>query len=214
MKIVKGNKILDLNEAELKQILNYYKYVCLDLGTGDGRFVYENAKKFPNRLFIGVDPSQKQLEIYSKKAAKNRLSNTLFVPGSIEHLPAELVGTTDELSIILPWGTLLKNIVSPSQESTVNLYRLLKQRGQLRIILGYAPENEPSETRRLELPKISIDLLKEKALPIFESVGFRLGELTIVPKNFLKTLPTTWGKKLTFGMYRPIYKMILFKEVL
>ena len=47
----------------------------IDLGTGDGRFVFKSAQANPNNLYIGIDPSEKQLQAYSKKINTNRLEN-------------------------------------------------------------------------------------------------------------------------------------------
>lgn len=86
MKAVRGNNLETLS-FPLKQVLKDFESVNVDIGTGDGRYVYKKASENPRKYYIGVDPSQKQLSVYSKKAVKNKLNNCMFVIGSIEVIP-------------------------------------------------------------------------------------------------------------------------------
>jgi 16S rRNA (adenine(1408)-N(1))-methyltransferase len=202
--IVKGNKILEINEEELNKIKGLFKKTVLDLGTGDGRFVYENALLDPTTLFIGIDPSQTQLKEYSKKAQKKKLANALFLTGSIEIMPEGLRDTADLVYVILPWGTLLQGLVKPSSKTILSLKNLLKTGGKLEVILGYTEENEPSETKRLDLPEINKNLVYSRIIPVFEKEGFKFEEYLDLDKNALTKYKTTWSKKLVFGKERPL----------
>ncbi len=206
MKEIRGNKIIEISEIDI----SCYKKAILDLGTGDGRFVFENAKKNPDTLYVGVDPSQKQLEIYSKKAVKNRKNNARFILGSIEMLPDELNGKFDEVFITLPWGTLLKTLVNPTQENVEKIKYLFKPNSAdtlLQIIFGYAPDLEPSETIRLNMPGINEFYIKENIIPSFFKVGFECLEVHKMDKNDLTNIETTWGKRLRFGEDRTFYRL-------
>jgi len=37
--------------------------VIIDIGTGDGRFVYQSARRNPNKFYIGIDPVRDKSEI-------------------------------------------------------------------------------------------------------------------------------------------------------
>jgi 16S rRNA (adenine(1408)-N(1))-methyltransferase len=211
MRCVKGNKIIELKGPEVSQLLSRFLKVVIDLGTGDGRFVYKNASNTKDTLFIGIDPSEKQLEIYSKKANRNKIENALFVVGSVEILSDELLNVADELFINLPWGTLLEFVAKPTPEKTLNLIRLLKPNGKLEITFGYALEAEPSETARIELPEINENYVRTKIIPEFEKT-FKLMNFHVLDKEDLKRIETTWGKKLSFGNNRPMFKLV-FKKI-
>ena len=111
MKIVIGNKKSELSKTDLENLTKKFDKTALDIGTGDGRFIYEKAIKNPKNLYIGIDPAENQLKIYSKKANRKKLQNAIFAIGSIENLPPELLSSIDELYINLPWGTLLEKMV-------------------------------------------------------------------------------------------------------
>ena len=95
---------------------NLTRGVIVDIGTGDGRFVYQGAKENPGRFYIGIDPNAKPLEKVSMKAtrkpAKGGARNVLFVQASVEDLPNELNNVADEIHIHFPWGSLLRSVAT------------------------------------------------------------------------------------------------------
>lgn len=208
MRLVVGNKINEIDKSALQEITSKFDRVEVDLGTGDGRFVYQNALKNPNTLFIGIDPAEKQLEIYSKKALRKKLGNALFVVGSFEIIPEELKGVTNKVYIILPWGTLLENLVKPTYESIKKLSDLLQKDGEIEITFGYAPELEPHETKRLNLPEINKTLIEKDIIPRFEKYGYHLKAFSTLEKSQLSRVETTWAKRLKYSGDRNIFKLV------
>jgi len=212
MIVVLGNKRVEMSRENFEKTLEKYKSVELDIGTGDGRFVYKNAIINSSTLFVGIDPAEKQLEIYSKKAVRKKLTNTLFVISSVENIPSELFGTATKIHITLPWGTLLENIVKPNDKFLQTLKNLLGKTGDLEIIFGYIPELEPSETKRLSLPDIDENFIKISVIQAFEDFNFHLVNMNELSKKDVGNLETTWAKKLRFGRDRRIYKLAFSKQ--
>lgn len=212
MQIIKGNKTEKITKNELDTLSRSYNSVIVDLGTGDGRFIYKLAIDNPNNFYIGIDPSAKQLEIYSKEANKKRLENIIFSVGSIEIIPEEIFGIADYLYINLPWGSLLENIVNPTKEGINTLAKILKNEGILEITLGYHDEAEPGETERLNLPPLDEDLVKETIYPAFGAfANLELEKYKQLKKSDLKGFDTSWAKKLSFGSDRPLYRLVFKK---
>lgn len=207
MLIVKGNKKQNITKEEMLKKTLQFKSTHIDFGTGDGRYVYKKALKNPDTFYIGVDPSAKQLEIYSKKANKDKLENVLFVVGSIEVFPQEIIGVANSLSVILPWGSLLKQIVNADFESIKKLCSCVKKPGEIEIILGYHKELEPSEVARLELQELNEDYIKQNLIPVFFNLGYTDVSVSQMQKQVLQDFETTWSKKLTFGQDRPIFRI-------
>ena len=211
MKIVQGNKKLDLSKKDFLGLIITYKRVFLDIGTGDGRFVYKSALNNKENFHIGLDPVSSQFKEYSKKAVRKKLHNILFVVGSAENMPKKLYQSIDEVFIIMPWGTLLQNLVLPSREFVNTLAKLVKPGGKLTIILGYSPEFEPSETKRLNLPKLSKNHLKDNLVKSLKSAGFKNSRIKQIDKDGLKALESTWSKKLAYGNIREMYELTMEK---
>ena len=127
MELIVGNKSSEISRDELMELISEYEKVYFDLGTGDGRYVYKNAQQNPNEFYIGVDPSQRQLREYSKKAVRSNTKNCLFVLGSVEVFPNELFGLADSITIILHWGTLLQVLAEPNETAIKRIRDMYKK---------------------------------------------------------------------------------------
>ena len=76
--------------------------IVIDIGTGDGLFVYQCARANPNKFFIGIDANPRPLEKVSEKINRNPekggLPNVLFLKGCSDSIgmvePRDLVGET------------------------------------------------------------------------------------------------------------------------
>ncbi|MBN1162540.1 class I SAM-dependent methyltransferase [Patescibacteria group bacterium] len=190
-----------------------FGHVIIDLGTGDGRFVYKHALKNPQNLYIGIDPSEKQLQTYKKKINRKKLKNALFFAGSLEVLPKDFNYIANELHIVLPWGSLLMYIVKPEKEMIEKLSGLIKLGGTLVVVLGYSDKFEPKEVARLEIPEIDETLIDNTISLKFEEFGrLELKQRSTLKLNELKEIESTWSKKLSFGKNRPIYKLVFVKH--
>jgi len=209
MWIVKGNKKIQTGQKEFNGLTKGFETVIVDLGTGDGGFVYKNALENPKSFYIGIDPAEKQLKIYSKKAVRKKLKNVLFVVGSVEQIPNELNGRADYVYINFPWGTLLETVAKPIEENVNNIKGILKPEGQLEIVFGYSLELEPSETERLELPEIDTDYIRAVVVPSFKIAGFELKDLEEFDNNEEK-LETTWNRRV--GKEKREFFKIVFQE--
>jgi 16S rRNA (adenine(1408)-N(1))-methyltransferase len=212
MKIVKGNNLIELTKEEFKKLREHFECTHIDIGTGDGRFIYKSALRNKKTLFIGIDPSQKQIEIYSKKSCKKRLSNTLFVLSSIEQLPTELFGIADYVQIWFPWGTLLEYIAKPDLNMVYKITNLLKNNGQLEIVFGYDEKLEPAATKKHNLEQLDTLTVNEKIAAAFKYSSVKITRLKELKKAELRKRESTWGKRLSYGKDRPVY-MMQFKKI-
>ena len=220
MKVVKGNKIEEFTVEQSLTYIEGFSRVHLDIGAGDGRYVYKEAmlsvaeEKKSNTLFIALEPVSKQLEEYSKKSKKAKLSNCLFVVGSLDNIPVELEHRINSISILFPWGSLLQNVVFP-EELLIPVISNVARNGRLflTIVFGYAPEAEPSEMRRFGLEDISLNSLYEKIIPRYIKNGFKVECVRQNSREDLKKYESTWSKRLAFGQSRPVFTLDLLLQL-
>jgi 16S rRNA (adenine(1408)-N(1))-methyltransferase len=210
MRVIKGNKDLEMGQEDFKKLVDGYKRLEIDLGTGDGRYVFKKAHEDAKTLYLGIDPAAKQLKKYSRKAVRQGVENALFVVGSAEDLPNIPEGRANKLNIILPWGSLLDYVANFDSEIVGKIKKLVKPGGRLRIIFGYAPEREPSETERLNLEKLNETYIKEKLIPLYAENGFELEEYKELDQAELGQIETSWSRKLSYGQPRPMF-LLKFK---
>jgi 16S rRNA (adenine(1408)-N(1))-methyltransferase len=186
--------------------------VVIDLGTGDGLFVYQSARENPNRFYIGIDPNPRGLEKLSekihRKPAKGGLPNVLFVQSAIEDLPAELDGVADEVHVHFPWGSLLRAVATGEPSALAGLRRICAPGALLEIVIGIDPERDRSEIDRLDLPALSTEYLDSAVAPRYREAGFEVLELGTLSPSEWPHLRTSWAKRLSGGARRSVFYLV------
>jgi 16S rRNA (adenine(1408)-N(1))-methyltransferase len=186
--------------------------VIVDIGTGDGRFVYQCARLDPTKFFIGVDANPKALEKISekiyRKPAKGGLPNVLFLQAAVESLPEELDGVADEIHIHFPWGSLLRAVVAGDAEILSGLRRICAPHCLLEIIIGLDPQRDRAQIERLGLPALSEEYLKAVLVPRYEAEGFEVLERGELSHFEWSELQTSWARKLQGNTGREVFYLI------
>jgi 16S rRNA (adenine(1408)-N(1))-methyltransferase len=183
--------------------------IIVDIGTGDGEFVYTLARGNPGRFIIGLDPSRQGLENTSariyKKPEKGGLSNALFVLGSVEALPEELDGLANQVYINFPWAGLLKGLLLGDAVVWGALKRLCQPGAFIDVLFSYEKTAEENEFIKAGLPDIDLEYLRGVTAPRIEKSGFKVLEIKCFGAEEIKRYPSTWAKKLSFGRDRKYY---------
>lgn len=186
--------------------------VVVDIGTGDGRFVYRLAQANPAKFYIGIDANAKPLEKISTKAtrkpAKGGLANILFVQAAVENLPAELDGAADEIHIHFPWGSLLRAVMTGDESVLQSLRRICAPGCLIEIVTGIDQERDKSEIERLGLPQLSFDYLENVLIPKYQAAGFEILEQGILPVSDWSKLETSWARQLQGNTNRKVVYLI------
>lgn len=184
----------------------------MDIGTGDGRFVYQSARLNPSKFFIGIDANPKALEKISekiyRKPAKGGLPNVLFVQAAVENLPAELDGLADEIHIHFPWGSLLRAVAVGEPEVLRHLRRICAPGCLLEIVIGLDPERDHSEIERLGLPALSNRYLETVLIHRYHAAGFDVLEKGALSQADWSHLQTSWARKLSGNTDREVVYLI------
>jgi len=190
--------------------------VIVDIGTGDGEFVYSVAKEYPDRFVIGIDPHHKGLEKTSariyRKPAKGGVANALYVLGNVGALPEELNGIANQVFINFPWAGLLKGIVLAEDDTWNPIKRICKKGAFIDILFGYDKDYDENELERLNLPALSTPYIKNVMTPRLEKQGLKVLETRSVASKEIRDYPSSWAKKLGFGRNRKYYYLRLLVE--
>jgi 16S rRNA (adenine(1408)-N(1))-methyltransferase len=186
METIYGKRTYDLDSYALAARLTGYRAIHLDLGTGDGRFVSHVAQGDPGSFVIGVDACREQLRDASRRAPRN----VLFVIANALDLPRELHGLATHMTINFPWGSLLRGLTD----------------GDPRLMDGLRAVSHPSATIELRLNGGALAevgrSLEDGALAATQSLthaGFRVARPVLLDSAALRSIPTTWAKRLAFG---------------
>ena len=186
--------------------------MIIDIGTGDGRFVYQSARRNPRKFYIGIDPNAGPLEKISekihRKPAKGGAPNVLFIQAAIEDLPAEFDGVADELHVHFPWGSLLRAIATAEISALKNLRRICSSGALLEVVIGLNPFQDRSELERLGITDLSLQQIDEVLAPKYSQAGFEITERGILPASEWPEFNTSWARRLQQSHDRPITYLI------
>src|SRR5688572_14426358 len=140
MRLLQGTKVVEA-PADWRGTLQIPAdgQVIIDVGSGDGRFVYEHARRDPSSVYIALDPDAKALAEYAyraaRKPARGGVANAIFVVASLEALPPELIGLADQVYVNFPWGGLLRGLLLPEAGALAGLVSLARDSGRFEIVL-------------------------------------------------------------------------------
>jgi 16S rRNA (adenine(1408)-N(1))-methyltransferase len=116
--------------------------LAIDLGTGDGRAVLARATAEPRTLALGIDANAASMIESSRRAARSERRggrpNALFVVAAAEAPPAELASVAEDLTITLPWGSLLAGVLGRDERVAAGVASLVAPGGQVRSIVSTA----------------------------------------------------------------------------
>jgi 16S rRNA (adenine(1408)-N(1))-methyltransferase len=114
--------------------------VTIDVGTGDGRAVLVAAARQPTTLVLGLDANASAMAEASRRAArparKGGLENARFVLAAAEAAPPELCGVASRVTVLLPWGSLLRGCLGLDDAVTAGVAGLVAHGGALELLLA------------------------------------------------------------------------------
>ncbi len=152
---------------------------------------------------MGVDANAAGLREISGRAFRAHAVNVVYVRAAIEAMPAELLGIADRVSIILPWGSLLSAVASPSVAGLERLRALCQPAASLSVLLGIDPVRDAAELRRLAVAVPSGGDWRSHLRDAYASAGFDIVSVREVGLDQLARWPSTWARRLAHGHPRP-----------
>ena len=186
METIRGKASLNLDLTDLYARLANYDRIMLDLGTGDGKFAFCHADKFPNHFVIGVDSCRENLYEHSRA----KLPNLLYVIASAQSLSYELHGLVSHITINFPWGSLLESLLDGD-------YRLLH--GLESVACSSVTLDVRLNSGALAEQGWSFEDGSERIFENLTSAGWNLRKPEILDARALRAFPSTWAKRLAFG---------------
>ena len=201
MIIVRGKQTSELDAAVFAAMIAPYAGVTIDVGAGDGRWVYRYASAHVDRCVVGIDPVPENLRELSAKALRKPerggLANVIYVASSIERLPVELHGVADEIFVTLPWGSLMRSIILGHHAVLARLASLATDGATLRVVLNTRIFDDPVPLDVRNLPDVTPDYVDETLTPAFAQHGITITETRYMDADEVAAIETTWAKKLS-----------------
>ncbi|MCI0349574.1 MAG: hypothetical protein L0Z53_09140 [Acidobacteriales bacterium] len=181
----------------------------LDLGSGDGRGPYRWAAREPSRLFIASDANADGLlEIAwraARKPARGGIANLLCIAEPFDVLARELGRIAHQVSVILPWGSLLSAVAAPEINSLCSIAELCLPAANIEAVFSYDCQRDgraPGLVAVLDERHIEEDLK-----PLYREAYLPIAAATRIPQRELARYETSWAKRLAAGRAREVWRI-------
>jgi 16S rRNA (adenine(1408)-N(1))-methyltransferase len=215
LKVLAGKKLTDLDLTEWDGIRASAERVLVDVGTGDARTAYRQAVAHPEWLVVGVDPAwQRMTETAvraARKPAKGGAPNLVLVSSAIETVPAALHGVADEVTVLMPWGKLLRGVVLGQADVLSGLRAVAKPGAPLEISIGTSIWRDPVPLEIRDLPELTPETVVSTGLTDrLAALGWQVADVRLVPHTDLDTISSSWARRLGSGATETVLHLRAF----
>lgn len=204
-----GKKSYPFTRDELRTLVAQYDNVHIDLGTGDGLFVWRLARTegLERTLVIGLDASRESLAKASarcvKKPARGGAPNAIFFCVNVLEMGDVFDALADRVSINFPWGSLLQAAAIPFDDAIAGFVKLLKPAACLDVHINLYVFNDEEQRRSLGLVELDEASFNESLRPAYEKHGLEYLSHAFIPAGQEVDVASTWGGRLTKKSGRP-----------
>lgn len=199
--VVRGKRIVPVDGRTLHEHATDSDRVIVDFGAGDGRWVYRLARAHPTWTCMALDADAAGMAETSRRAARKPARGgtpkAWFVRAALEALPEVLPGLADELHVHLPWGSLLRAVLTPEAAALRRIVRLCRPGAAVCVRINAAVLDDAVMLGRLGLPAAGKQTLETRLGAGYAAAGIRV---TIAEGEF--DVMTSWARRLGAG--RPL----------
>ncbi len=207
MERLSGRSAAPITAEGVVELCQPYKFVLVDLGTGDGSFVLREARRSPNKICLGIDAAADPMAEASRRAlakpARGGAPNAIFLVSSLENLPDNLTGLATELTIHFPWGSLLRTLIEPDMSLLRKIALLCRNGAAFTILINASIFKDDQYLERLSLEPLDAARFNDELRPLWQAIGFIVEKAAFDPAETMDR--TTWGKRLVRGAKRETF---------
>ncbi len=196
--VVRGKHVIQVNGAALRGEANRLDRVVVDLGAGDGRWIYRLAREHPTWLCIGIDANAQRLREASfragRKPHRGGTGNVWYLRTAAEALPRTLGGLADEIHIHFPWGSLLQATLRPDPFVLMRIAQIGRPGAMLTVQINATILDDPRVCARFALP-LGAGTMTTRLYEGYAAAGIRLEYAGISCGGS----QTSWNRRLNQG---------------
>ena len=122
-------------------------------------------------------------------------------------LPAELGRVADRITVILPWGNLLRTLATPDTNSLRDIASLCLADATIEIVFSYDSRSDARDRGSLRGTRLDEQHVLATLPPIYHQAGLRVEMAEKIPQRELAAYETTWAKRLAFGRPREVWRI-------
>jgi len=129
----------------------------------------------------------------ARKPARGGVPNALFGRLSLEDAAGDLLGLADVLTVLFPWGSLLRALAAPDA-GLRTLAAIGKRGSRVHFLYGYGS----TESAALGLPELGGSHVLSHLENTYAAAGLQV-EARYAAREDVVLVESTWAKKLAFS---------------
>ena len=126
---------------------------------------------------------------------------------SLDVLATELSRIAHRISVILPWGSLLRAVAAPDIASLRQIARLCLPGASIEIVLSYDRQRDQRQADRLGISQLDEEHITSVLPEIYQQAGLQVLHSEKISLPALLAYQTTWAKRLTGGRRRDVWRL-------
>jgi len=111
------------------------------------------------------------------------------------------------LTVILPWGSLLRAVTAPEPTSLLQIASLCSDRAVVEIVFSFDPLRDAAEGTRLGINHLDEGHIMSRLPVIYQQAGLQVSCVDRVPQRELSQYETTWAKRLANRRAREVWRI-------
>jgi 16S rRNA (adenine(1408)-N(1))-methyltransferase len=113
----------------------------------------------------------------------------------------------DRITVILPWGSLLRAVAAPKIDSLRHIARLCLPEATIEIVLSYDEQRDARQKFPLGADGLDEEHIRTTLPRHYEQAGLPIVAAEQVSQRELADCQTTWAKRLAFGRRRNVWRL-------
>jgi 16S rRNA (adenine(1408)-N(1))-methyltransferase len=118
-----------------------------------------------------------------------------------------LAGVADRITIILPWGSLLRAVVAPEIGSLRHIARLCLPKASIEIVLSYDEQRDVRLSAPLGTGGLDEEHMRTTLPGLYGQAGLLIVAAEQISQRELADCQTTWARRLAFGRPRKVWRL-------
>ena len=211
MRILRSGKEVKIDDEDFLNKISSYSESVIDLGTGQGAFIYFNALENKNCFYVGLDSCKESMKKYAIKQHKNKIENLIYVIMNAQNIGKVMENKFSQVYVNLPWGSLLQGIFKEELGIINSISKISKSNCKINICFSYDEKFEKNEIEKRELPFLSEEYFESEFKNLYAKYGIVINNIERIVKDKLN-FTSKWMKVLTESRSRKFFVISGFKK--
>jgi 16S rRNA (adenine(1408)-N(1))-methyltransferase len=159
----------------------------------------------PDAFVLAIDADARSMAETSRRAAarieRGGIANIAFVAEGVERLPSALDGLADVVTVLFPWGSLLRGAMGLDALVASSIARLVAPDGRLEIVLSIVDRDRAAIGGQGAFGPADIDRITSA----FGALDLALSDARRLSTEEVAATGSRWARRLRTDTDRPVW---------